>query len=422
MAVTLSHIKEVILENQDAIPKKTLTERCEAFDPEANYVLTGLRRAGKSYTLFEYIQRLLRHGEAEAEDILYVNFEDDRLFGFDVADFDALLKAYHELFGSERRPRIFLDEMQNIEGWEKFARRLADSGHRVFLTGSNARMLSAEIHTTLGARFIAREIRPFSFREFLRFRGLEVSPRTAFSPQASDIKRLCREYLEWGGLAPVFPLTEKREWLQSLRDNVLLRDVASRNGFRSTAELDFVLRKLAESVMQPMTLKRLLHVLQSAHMPVTRPTLVKWLQAMQQAFLIESVSNYRATLPERVTVQKHYFADTGFLRCMLTDPLSKLHENLVACELLRRFGRNRVFFYRNGVEVDFVVPEEGLAVQASVDVSDFSTLERETEALAVLSRRLPVKERLIVTMDDKRDIEVHGAPIKIVPLWEWLLF
>ncbi|MDY4162357.1 MAG: ATP-binding protein [Sutterella sp.] len=421
MSVDLNLMKEVILENQETVPRKELIERGEKFEPRANYVLIGLRRAGKSYTLFEHIQRLIKTGEAKPQDILYVNFEDDRMYGFEVTDFDRLLHAYHELFGSDRRPRIFLDEMQNIAGWEKFARRLADSDYRVFLTGSNARMLSAEIHTTLGARYIAREIRPFSFEEFLRFRGIAVSPATVYGPRSSDVKRLCREYLEWGGLAPVFSLTEKREWLQSMRENVLLRDIASRNAIRSTAELEFLLRKLAESVMQPVTGKRLMHIMESAHMTIARNTLTKWLGAMGDAFLIESISNYRDNLSQRMMSRKHYFADTGILRCMLSDPLSKLLENLVALELIRRFGREAVFFYRNGVEVDFFVPEVGLAVQASVSLSSSATFDRETQALVAFSSAAKVNERLIVTLDDEQDLNVQGSPIRVVPLWKWLL-
>ncbi len=421
MTVSLSVLKQIILENQRDIPRKTLVERGEKFDAAASYVLVGLRRVGKSYTLFEYIQRMLRDGQMAAEDVLYVNFEDDRLYNFAVTDFEALLTAYHELFGAERQPTVFLDELQNIDGWEKFARRLADTGHRAFLTGSNAKMLSSEIHTTLGARFLMRVIHPFTFREFLKFQGLTVTPLTLFSPEARDVRRWFDDYLNWGGLAPVFPLSEKREWLQGLRDNVLLKDIAARQGIRSTEALTMLVRKLAESVMQPTSVTRLVHLLQSAHMTTTRVTLPSWLQALRSAYLVESLSNYREALPERMTQQKHYFTDNGILRCMLSDPTAKLLENLTAVELLRRYGSDRVFYYRNGVEVDFYIPEASMAVQVSVSINDPETYRRETRALVKLKAYCGCRQCLILTMDEEKIVEENGVTIDVKPVWKWLL-
>ncbi len=421
MSTNIGYLKSIIVENQQLIPKKSLIRRNAFFDPAASYVLIGLRRVGKSYTIFEYIQTLLSNGAAHPEDILYVNFEDDRLYSFDVSDFDQLLAAYHELYGSHRRPLLFLDELQNITGWEKFARRLADTGYRAFLTGSNARMLSTEIHTTLGARYLIREIHPFSFREFLRFHGLEVTPLSLYAPEARDIRKMFTEYLVWGGLAPVFSLEEKDQWLQGLRDNVLLRDIASRNNIRSTSGLFMLIRKLAESVMQPVSITRLLHLMQSAHVDASRNSIAAWLESMQNACLIRSVPNFRDSIAERMTQQKHYLSDNGLLHCMLTDPDAKLLENLVALELFRRISSGRIFHYRNGVEVDFYLPDIELAIQASLTVADEKTLDRETRALVHLSKAFPVKDCLILTMDEENILEKDGIRIRVIPLWKWLL-
>ena len=423
MSIDPSLLKLIILENQRDIPRIHLTRRGAVFDASVSYVLVGLRRVGKSYTLFEHIQSLLSEGKAQPEDILYVNFEDDRLYSFDVTDFERLLAAYHELFGADRRPLLFLDELQNITGWEKFARRLADTGHRVLLTGSNSRMLSTEIHTTLGARYLMREIHPFSFREFLRFKGMNVTPLTLFSPESRNIRRLFDDYLVWGGLAPVFSLSpqEKREWLKGLRDNILLRDIASRSGIRSVSGLTMLIRKLAESVMQPVSITRLLHLMKSANVDASRNSISAWLEAMQHACLIRNVPNFRDSIAERMTQQKHYLSDNGLLGCMLADPAAKLLENLTAIELFRRFDADQIFHYRHNVEVDFYLPEKRQAIQVSLTTANESTLKRETQALVQLAQALPVENCLVLTLDEERSLEEDGHTIHFVPLWKWLL-
>ena len=152
-------IKRIITEKQSEIPDIELIKRPMNLEPTANYVFIGLRRAGKSYLIYQHIQDLIHSGQASATDILYINFEDERIASIKSEELGLLLDAYKEMFDS--KPLIFLDEIQIIDGWEKFVRRLADSKYRVFVTGSNAKMLSKEVYTTLGGRFIAREIFPF---------------------------------------------------------------------------------------------------------------------------------------------------------------------------------------------------------------------------------------------------------------------
>jgi predicted AAA+ superfamily ATPase len=163
-------IKSLIIEKQNEITEVALVERPFDLEPAINYVFIGLRRAGKSYMLYQHIQNLIQRGEISKEDILYVNFEDERIASMKAEDLGLFLECYKEMY--DVRPWIFLDEIQNVTGWEKFARRLADSKYKVFITGSNAKMLSKEIYTTLGGRFVAQSVFPFSFREYLLFHGL----------------------------------------------------------------------------------------------------------------------------------------------------------------------------------------------------------------------------------------------------------
>ena len=170
-------IKSLIIEYQQFVEKITLIERDIHLSDQLNYVFVGLRRAGKSYLMYQQIQHLLREGHS-IEEILYFNFEDDRLINLSVEDLDLIKVCYEELYA--HRPIFFLDEVQIVTHWEKFARRLTDLKYRVYITGSNAKMLSSEIATTLGGRFIIQNVYPFSFREYLKANDITVEPAWYF--------------------------------------------------------------------------------------------------------------------------------------------------------------------------------------------------------------------------------------------------
>lgn len=156
-------IKSVIVEKQQQISQVELLQRGEVFDEKSSYVLIGIRRAGKSYTLYQDILSKLSSGDVKAEDFLYINFEDERIAPITGNELGLILDAYWELY-DQKRPYIYLDEIQDIDGWEKFARRLTEEKRKVMITGSNAKMLSREIASTLGGSNVQRHIYPFSFK------------------------------------------------------------------------------------------------------------------------------------------------------------------------------------------------------------------------------------------------------------------
>ena len=157
-------LKSVLTDNQVEVPKYQVIPRSFTFEEFGNYVFVGIRRAGKSFLLYQRMQQLLAQG-INWDEMLYINFEDERLVGMALDDLNLLLEVHWEMYG--KKPILFLDEIQNITGWEKFARRLADTKHRVYITGSNAKMLSQDIQTTLGGRYIPVNVYPYSFKEFL---------------------------------------------------------------------------------------------------------------------------------------------------------------------------------------------------------------------------------------------------------------
>ncbi len=420
MPVDSSLLKHLILENQQAVLQKPVTPRPLRLDASASYLFTGARGVGKSYAVCGELQQLLASRSIEPQDLLCVNFADDRLAGFDVTDFDRLLAAYHELFGSARKPLLFLDEPQTIPGWEKFARRLADTGHRTLLVASATPEFSTAIHTTLGARYLMREIGPCSFREFLRFHAIDVTPLTIHSPEARDIRRLFDDYLAWGGLPAVFALPEKREWLRELRRRQLT-DVARELNLRSTEAFACFIRLLAQNVMHPVPVTELLQQLQAGGVTASKNSLVLWLAALKRHRFIESLANGRSEAPQRVTLQKHYFCDNGLLNCFLSDPLPQLFENAAALALLRRSSDHQVFYWRRRHAVDFWLPDEGLAVQTAPSLADPRQVREKVQGFAHLAGEMPVKRCVLLTMDDEKPLETNGLAINVIPLWKWLL-
>ena len=225
--------KKLILENQQMVKELSFIRRNVEFEPHSCYVLVGLRRAGKSYMLYQRIHDLLQQGHS-IEEILYFNFEDDRLADIQLSDLDLIKQAYEELFA--HKPIFMLDEIQLVDGWEKFARRLADHKYLVYITGSNAKMLSKEISTTLGGRYIVQNVFPFSFMEFLQSKNIQLEKQWEYLDNA-PIKRTFNEYFHFGGLPELVIREEsfKRQWLGNLYNKIYFGDLISRYNIRNTA-------------------------------------------------------------------------------------------------------------------------------------------------------------------------------------------
>jgi len=416
-------IKAIIAERQQEIGKIQLVERPIYFEEQANYVLVGIRRAGKSYQMYQDIQNLVKSGKATLEDCLYINFEDERISSIEASELGLLLECYTEMYDN-RKPLIYLDEIQNIEGWEKFARRLADSKYRVFITGSNAKMLSKDIATTLGGRYIIREVFPFSFAEYLTFHQIHLKTNWEFDPeQRLEVIKLFNTYFHFGGFAETFSLTDKREWINSLYQKMLLGDIIARNEIRNSGAIRLLAKKLAESVMQPTTQTRLLHIVKSSGSGISRNTLADYLTYMNDVYLTFNIPNFTDSVAERMSSCKRYFYDNGLLSNFLINAETKLLENIVAVNLIERYGKeeDRVFFYNKGIEVDFYIPDEEMAIQVSYSIDDPITREREVRALYKMSEVFSIKKAFVITWDEERTISENELGIEVVPVWKWLL-
>lgn len=409
--------RAIISENQEFIGSIPLVERPLHLEESGNYVFVGVRQAGKSYLLYQRVKELLGCG-INLHDIVYVNFDDERLLGMTTDDFDLILQAYYSMHGGQ--PIFFFDEIQNVDGWANFARRLANQKHRVYVTGSNAKMLSRDIETVLGGRYLSVYVFTYSFEEYLKAIGISVSGGSQYGRKANELQRHFRTYFEWGGFPELVNFREKRVWLNSLYNRIFFNDLVVRHKVKNEDSLRMCIRRLAESVMQPCSLNRLSNLVKSTGMPCSPSTVMEYVRYLQESCLLISLDNYASKFVDKETVKKHYFIDNGLLHLFINNPDTALLENLCAINLYKRYGKGVYYFNRN-IEVDFYVPDEKLAIQASFRMSEEASLEREIKALVALHGLYETQRNLIITYEDEGIMERDGIKIEIIPVWKWLL-
>jgi uncharacterized protein len=407
--------KQIIVERQDWVQKVSLVSRDLKIEKEANYVFTGLRRAGKSYLLYQLIQENWPH--TSAEQFLIMNFEDERLLEVQAKDLQLILEAYQEMY--EHQPIVFLDEIQNVEHWQKFARRLADDGYRVFVTGSNSEMLSSEIASTLGGRFINKEILPLSFSEYLSFHQVTFSSKSKYRQERFEIVRHYQEFLKFGGFPELKRIENKREYLSSVYQKLFYGDLIARYNISNANLLKLLVKKLAESVNNETSVNRIKNLIKSTGVSIGSNTLFEYLNHLESSYLIASISNFHSKFVERETSKKYYFLDNGILSLFLYDQDTKLLENQVYIELRRR--NYEVYFLKRKTEVDFYVPEKNLLIQVSYSIEDPETFKREVKALSGAMKEMNIQESWIITYTGQDILEIDAGKIHVIPAWQWLL-
>ena len=415
-------LKQVLRENQQEVERYVVEPRDIQLDGFPCRVLVGVRRAGKSYMLYHRIQQLLAEGH-KWDEMLYLNFEDERLEGFAADDFNLLLECHQEMYG--KRPMLFLDEIQNIDGWHKFARRMADCQYTIYITGSNAKMLSGEISTTLGGRFLTTEVYPYSFREYLTVHKVPTDALDLLTTEGrARVVRCFNEYLNYGGLPAAAHLPAKRDYLSSVYQKIYMGDIIARNKITNVTGIRVLVRKLAESVCRPISYNRINNLMSSVGGKLSLATTIKYVDYCEEAWLLLRLRNYATSLAEKESNSKYYFIDPGILGLFLIDKETMLLENIIALHLFRSYGHDttceRVFFYNDKYEVDFYIPDDELAIQVSYSLRDEETRKREVEALQKLPRRLPCRRRIIVTYDEEETIDDAFGTIEVTAAWKWL--
>lgn len=416
--MTKDLIKLLISEYQAYVSQVELIPRNVELVDGLNYVFVGLRHAGKSYLMFQRIAQLIEQGH-KREEILYFNFEDDRIDSLDAKDLDLIKTCYEEMY--DTRPIFFLDEIQLVDRWEKFARRLADQKYQVYITGSNAKMLSSEIATTLGGRYMIHEVYPYSLREYLNASGIDTYEKNALFTFGKQIVKLANTYFQHGGLPETVGMKEPRSWMSNLFSKIFFGDLVARYRIRNDYALRVMIRKMAESVKQPLSYNRIASIVSSTGKKLSTDAAIDYVEYMTETWLILPYENLYGKLQDKESNRKYYFTDNGLLHLFLVDANTSLLENIVAITLRRKYGDGSYFWNSKNAEVDFVVPEEELAVQVSYSMADTDTFKRETDALIKLVSVQSISKMIVVTMEEESSVEKDEYHIELVPLWKWLL-
>ena len=415
-------LKQIMIDQKETYLNNTIITTQYPLEENVNYCFVGIRRTGKSYLMYQQIKQLESKGVSLSQ-IVYVNFEDERLLEIKVTDLNTILEIGLEMSGSTNKPYLFLDEIQNINGWEKFVRRIADMKYRINITGSNSKMLSSEIASTLGGRFIIMNVYPYSFTEYLTANHREKNYLDVISTQdRADVLSLYNEYVTFGAFPELVDIKNKRAFLSSIYQTIYLGDIITRNKISNDFAVKLILKKIAESVTKPLSFSRLTNILKSTGVAIGKQTVINYVGYMTDSYLLFTLQNYAAKLVDKETSPKYYFMDTGLLGLMLLDSKSAQLENLVAIELIRRYGVENVFFFENNVEIDFYLPSERLAIQVSLQVlDDIDTKERETRAFAKLNNFIPGSKCILITNSEETNLEYDGIDIEVIPIWKWLL-
>lgn len=393
-------------------------------------VVIGMRRSGKTWFCYQQMQQLLADG-VEKQRILYVNFEDERLLPFGAQDFQVLLDAYYRKYPAFREggAHLFLDEVQRIEGWDRFVRRVLDNESlQVVVTGSSSRLLGTEIATALRGRSLTTEIFPFSFREFLRLQGVDPDPPTLGSRTRSRLEKTVGDYLETGGFPEIQTLGAdlRRQVLRNYVDVVILRDVIERHGISNVTALRALIRHVMSAPASRFSVNKFYNSLRSQGIPATKNALYEFLAHLVDAYLLfDAPLHARSETVRRVNPRKVYAIDGGLLNAMslsMTDDRGARLENLVYLHLRRTGSRAEYYLTASGAEVDFVVQPEGRGgrrlIQVCWDLGDAKTRARELAALREAMRELRIRSGTIVTWLDEETVD---KSIQVVPAWRWLL-
>ncbi|MFH0955994.1 MAG: ATP-binding protein [Candidatus Falkowbacteria bacterium] len=417
-------IKQILLDQQNEIKiifkekvivKREIEEQVQkALKSPLIKIITGVRRSGKSFLSLKVLSE---------KKFGYVNFDDERLAGADTKDLNDFLEVLQEI--NPDLEYLFFDEIQNIYGWELFVNRLKRSGYNILITGSNSKLLSKELATHLTGRHLLLELYPFSFKEFLSYKNIEIKDNDFYiTGKRAQIKRLLGEYLNNGGFAETFKIDQKKQYLRDLYDKIITRDIALRRKIKHLKSLKEIALYLISNFGSNITYHKLKNIfeIKSVH------TVKNYVDYLEETYLIFQLNPFSFKLKEVIKgSRKIYGIDTGLVNSIsaISSPnTGRIMENAVFLELKRK--NKEIYFYNTstGGEIDFAVKEKrkiSQLIQVCFDLSDVNTKAREIKSLIKASKELKCDNLLIITDDFEHEEKISSKKIKYVPLWKWLL-
>lgn len=393
-------------------------EQLFELDSTLAQVVIGVRRSGKS-TLCHKV--LLEHNVKYG----YANFDDDRLANLQVEDLNTVLSCIYQIYGTDIK-YIFLDEIQDVDGWHLFVNRLLRTNLHVIVTGSNAKLLSGELATHLTGRYNEIRLFPFSFREYCDFHHIETNGLT--TKIEAGIKRAFMEYVTDGGFPELQNIRNKRGYVQSLLEAIVSKDIQQRFRIRNVDTLRKIANHLINNVCQEINYGNIAET-----MGVTDQTVKKYVDFLRQAFLVQILNKHSFKSKERIRNAKAYIVDPGLQNnrdnSFAAENIGWRLENVIYIELLRRCTNDflDIYYYKESPrskEVDFVVCNQDKAVeliQVAYDIDNQKTFYRETSSLVKASAKLHCDNLTLIAFTQTRDEEIDGKCIKILSATDWLL-
>lgn len=393
-------------------------------------VLTGIRRSGKTYRMFQAIRDL---GEDRC---YYINFEDERIINPTVEDLSGLLPCIEETFETQTPIYLFVDEIQNVEGWEKWGRRMAEKKNViVFLSGSSSKLSSREIATSLRGRTLTTYIFPLNFEEFLDFNNIEFNLKNIeYSQNKPNIRRYFNEYLKYGGFPEIVLEEDKKEKLKILREyfsTIVARDLIERYSIDKPTALESFMKLLVNNFSGLISFTKSRNWLKSIGIKISKNTLKKYFNYMKSSYFLFDTTIYSKSVKDRLQYpRKVYLTDNGFASALterFTSDRGWFFENLVAIDLYKQTVSNpkkELHYWKKGdKEVDFVV-RNGIETERLIQVcSDLNeqTKKREIEILLTASEDLNCDNLTIITDDTYKKEKIRGKTVQFLPLWMKLL-
>lgn len=407
-------IEEVFLDQLDGLKhKETGISRdvnlSKAIATKQIVVISGVRRSGKSTLLFHLMKNF--------SEFSFLNFDDERLINFDVSDFSILMLVFKKYSQSKV---IFLDEIQNVNNWERFVRRIFEEGYKIFITGSNAKLLSSELATHLTGRYIKIEVFPFSFVEILNFNKVDHAKLN--SDNRASVFRLFDDYLTHGGFPEMIKYNDD-EFLKRIYEDIIYKDLIARYGIRNVNQF----KNLSQYLFTNLAGEISYNSLKAALNIKSANTIQEYVSYLRESYLIFELFKYDYSLKKQYTSNKKvYVIDNGVrnkIAFRFSDDKGKLLENLVFIELIRR--QKELFFYKtkNNLEVDFLYYENSMfhLIQVSYSITNHKTMKREIKSLVETSKELSKTKCTILTYNDEDKLIVDKLEIEIIPVWKWLL-
>lgn len=419
-------VKNIILENQE-LEIAHILERQNvkvAFNTGLISTIIGSRRSGKTWLLYYLMAHLKKNGVSK-ENIIFFNFEDERI-NFTPETLDLILQAYYELYPEHKISEcyLFFDEIQNVKHWQKFIRRIFDfKTKNIFITGSNAKLLSSEIATELRGRTLTYVVHPFSYSEFLKAHNVTVNLKTQ-AGRALMIN-MSEKYLFDGGFPELIEMdkTLKTKVLQQYFNVMIYRDIVERFNISNPEVLKYFIKKIFASVTSPLSVNKIYNDLKSMGYKISNKYLYEYLEYSYDVFLTQPVSKFSfSSIKQAKSDKKMYIIDNGLLAAIdfsISENRRKLFENMVVMEFIKQ-GKE-LFYYRDNYECDLIVKmdTEIKPVQIAYSIADMDTRNREVRGLQAACKFINRQYGTIITFDEEETIENDGPLIQVLPFYKY---